>query len=81
MTRKTTELTTKTTEKALLVGVSILGEESLLTLTDSLGELELLAETAGLEVVGEITQKITTPNPKTFVGSGKVIEVKTLAFG
>ena len=46
---------------------------------DSLEELELLAETAGLEVVGSTTQKLEHPNPNTFIGPGKVEEVKMLA--
>ncbi|NIP43027.1 MAG: GTPase HflX, partial [candidate division Zixibacteria bacterium] len=39
----------------------------------------LLADTAGLQVVGQITQNLTAPNPKTFIGSGKVEEVIALA--
>lgn len=66
-------------EKALLVGVSTYSDENLLPLEDSLNELELLADTAGVEVVGKITQNLDTPNPKTFIGSGKVEEVKILA--
>jgi len=66
-------------EKAILVGVSLFSEESLLSLEDSLEELELLADTAGVDVVGTITQNLDTPNPKTFIGSGKVEEVKILA--
>ena len=42
-------------------------------------ELERLADTAGLEVVGQTYQKFDSPNPSTFIGSGKVEEVKTLA--
>ena len=50
-----------------------------LSLEDSLAELELLAETAGVEVVGTLTQQIETINPRTFIGSGKVEELKLLA--
>ncbi len=39
-------------------------------------ELALLAETAGLDVVGEITQRLELPNPVTYIGSGKVGEIK-----
>jgi GTP-binding protein HflX len=42
-------------------------------------ELALLADTAGLEVVGETTQRLNSPNPKTYIGSGKVEEIKFLA--
>jgi GTP-binding protein HflX len=41
--------------------------------------LSLLADTAGLEVVGQATQRLSHPNPKTFIGPGKVEEVKALA--
>ncbi|MFN2302836.1 MAG: GTPase HflX, partial [Anaerolineales bacterium] len=50
-----------------------------LPLEDSMEELELLADTAGLEVIGYVTQNLDNPNPKTFIGSGKVEEVKILA--
>ena len=66
-------------EKALLVGVSIFGNDDLLSLEDSMGELELLSETAGIEVVGFVTQNLNQANPKTFIGSGKVEEIKMLA--
>lgn len=66
-------------EKALLIGVSLFSDENLLPLEDSLEELSLLAETAGVEVVGSITQNLNAPNPRTFIGSGKVEEVKILA--
>jgi len=71
--------TTPPREKAILVGVSIFSEENLLPLEDSLNELALLADTADVEVMGTITQNLDTPNPKTFIGSGKVEEVKILA--
>jgi GTPase len=66
-------------QKALLVAASISSQEDLLTLEDSLQELELLAETAGVDVVGHVTQNLNRPNSKTFIGSGKVEEVKMLA--
>jgi GTP-binding protein HflX len=50
----------------------------LLPLEDSLAELGLLAETAGLDVVGELTQRLDHPNPQTFIGAGKVQELKVL---
>ena len=61
-----------------MVGVSIYGNEGLLALDDSLAELELLAETAGLEVVGQTSQKLDRPNPQTLIGPGKVEEVRAL---
>jgi len=67
-------------EPALMVGVQIRTEvDPRFTLDDSLRELELLAETAGLEVVGEVTQNLPTPNSRTYVGSGKLEEIKLLA--
>lgn len=71
--------TEKLTQKALLVGVNLTFQDDLLPLEDSLQELALLAETAGIEVIGQVTQSLRTPNPKTFIGSGKVEEVKLLA--
>ena len=44
----------------------------------SLDELERLVDTAGAEVVAKTTQKLTSPNPKTFIGSGKAEEVAEL---
>ncbi len=48
----------------------------LLNIEDSLKELALLADTAGMEVVGQASQKLNRINPATFIGSGKVEEVK-----
>ncbi|CAG0936148.1 GTPase HflX [Thermoflexales bacterium] len=49
----------------------------MLTVEDSLEELSALADTAGLEVVGEMTQKLDRIEPSTFIGKGKVEELKT----
>ncbi|MCJ7733770.1 MAG: GTPase HflX [Anaerolineales bacterium] len=66
-------------DRALLVGVDIPDNKRILSLDHSLSELKRLADTAGFEVVGQVTQKLDRPNPKTFVGSGKVQEIKTMA--
>jgi len=67
-------------EAALMVGVQLRSEtDPRFTLDDSLRELELLAETAGLEVVGEVTQNLPNPNSRTYVGSGKLEEIKLMA--
>ena len=79
MSKKTPEPTASPRERTFLVGVEIFGQDHLLTLEDSLAELSLLADTAGLEVIGELTQKMDRPNPETFIGSGKVEELKALA--
>ena len=78
MSKKKPESTTSPRERTFLVGVEIFGQDHILTLEDSLAELSLLADTAGLEVIGELTQKISRPNPETFIGSGKVEELKAL---
>lgn len=79
MSKKNPEPTRQPRERAFLVGVEIRGEESLLSLQDSLSELGLLADTAGLLVVGQSTQHMDKPNVKTYIGSGKVDEVRMLA--
>lgn len=66
-------------ETAILVGIEIHQQDLLLSMDDSLSELGLLAETAGVSVVGEITQKLESPNPRTYIGSGKVEELRILA--
>ncbi len=45
----------------------------------SLAELERLADTAGLDVVGQTVQKLERPNPATFIGKGKTAEVAEMA--
>ncbi len=66
-------------ERAFLVGVEIFNQKQELPLKDSLSELGLLADTANLEVVGELTQKLEHPNVETYIGPGKVLELKALA--
>lgn len=68
--------TTPPLERAILVGVQLGGQPGLLSLDDSLTELGLLAETAGMEVVGSLTQRLDSPNPATLMGSGKLEELK-----
>ena len=78
MPKKTTEPTRPPRERTFLVGVELRSAPALLGLEDSLDELALLSDTAGLEVVGELTQKLEAPNPETYIGSGKVEELKAL---
>lgn len=68
-------------EKALLVGIEIKGSYQFLSANDSLLELEQLANTAGLEVVACEKQKLDAPHPSTFIGKGKVEEIKALSEG
>lgn len=63
-------------EKAILVGVMLDGREYH---GDPLDELEGLAETAGASIVGRLTQRRATPDFTTYLGKGKVDELKTLA--
>lgn len=70
--------TTPPRERAFLVGVELRQSGGYLSIGDSLSELGLLADTAGLDIVGQTSQRLETPNPKTFIGAGKVEEVKAL---
>jgi len=70
--------TTNPQERAFLVGLNIKNQPGLLTIDDSLQELALLAETAGLGVVGQAQQTLEHPNSKTYMGSGKIREIKAL---
>lgn len=62
-------------EKTILIGV-ITQDQNEEKSTEYLDELEFLAYTAGGEVKKRFTQKMTTPNPKTFVGAGKMEEIQ-----
>lgn len=78
MAKKEPEMTERPREHAFLVGVELRGRDDLLSLDDSLIELALLADTAGLDVVGQATQRLDAPNTQTFIGPGKVEEVHAL---
>ncbi len=67
-------------ERAILVGVDIRRrrKRSSFTMEESLAELARLAETAGLEVVGQLTQRLDAPHPATLIGKGKLEELKAL---
>lgn len=78
MTKKTPEPTRPSREHAFLVGVEIYQKPHFLSMEDSLTELALLSETAGLDVVGELTQKLDHPHVETYIGPGKVEELKAL---
>lgn len=70
---------TPTKERALLVGVGgQRGDETAdaYGMDASLAELAQLAETAGLEVVGVVTQRLRAPHPGTYVGKGKLAELR-----
>ena len=78
MTKKNSIPTVKPQERVLLVGVEVRGDNNILSLEESLEELSLLSDTAGLNVVGQLEQRLNKPNPKTYVGSGKVEEIKQI---
>ncbi|MDF1572703.1 MAG: GTPase HflX [Bacteroidales bacterium] len=61
-------------ETAVLIGV--IGKDQTEEETNEyLDELAFLAETAGVAPSGFFTQKIDTPNPRTFIGTGKLQEI------
>ena len=61
-------------EKTVLVGV-ITATQNEEKAHEYLDELEFLTDTAGGEVVKRFTQRLDTPNPKTFIGTGKMEEL------
>ena len=63
-------------EKAVLVGL-ITPRQSELKANEYLAELAFLADTAGAETVRTFLQRLDYPNPRTFVGNGKLDEIKT----
>jgi GTP-binding protein HflX len=65
-------------EQALLVGAQLKGQQEGWYIEDSLIELAQLAQTAGLDVVGQTWQRLERFNPATLIGSGKVEEVLDL---
>ncbi len=62
-------------EKAILIGI-INSVQSETIVNDYLNELSFLTETAGGHVSKRFIQRVDKPNPKTFIGSGKIIEIQ-----
>ena len=62
-------------EKSVLIGV-IYQSQSLEKVTEYLDELEFLTYTAGGEVTKRFVQRVEVPNPKTYIGRGKMEEVQ-----
>src|SRR5881409_2181839 len=62
-------------EKAVLVGL-ILKEQKELEAQEYLDELAFLAETAGAVAVKKFIQKLPHPDSRTYVGKGKLEEIK-----
>ena len=66
--------TERTAERALLLGID--RRDSPWPVERSLQELERLADTAGAQTVARLTQRLEKPIPKSYIGSGKVEELK-----
>jgi len=64
-------------ERVYLVGVSVKSRQKKYgySIQESLEELGRLAETAGLEVAGSTYQKMDSPSSRTYIGSGKLLEI------
>ena len=77
MSEERTEAGSELRQRAILVGVQIGNGD----ITYFMNELEQLAEAAGLEVVGVMTQKAERVNPATYMGTGKVEELKEACTG
>lgn len=71
------EKTQRKTESAILVGI-IKPDSSAWDVQDSLNELELLADTAGAHVTDRVTQSLSHIVAATYIGTGKVQELKAL---
>lgn len=61
-------------EQAVLIGLNYPGQDDA-DVNDFLDELAFLAKTAGAVPVRRFTQKLDHPDPRTFVGSGKIAEI------
>ncbi len=65
----------KQEQKTVLVGV-VTSDQSEQQLSEYLDELAFLSETAGVIAVKRFTQKLAHPDPRSFVGKGKLEEIK-----
>ncbi|HQG55518.1 MAG TPA: GTPase HflX [Bacteroidales bacterium] len=66
--------TERRAERAVLVGVIHPGQSDT-EVKDYLDELEFLADTAGAVTLKRFIQRIEAPNPRTYIGTGKVLEI------
>lgn len=66
------------TETAFLVGVQVRGQQKKMgySMAESLQELGRLASTAGLQVVGQMQQQMGHADPRTYIGPGKLQELR-----
>ena len=65
----------QSTENAILVGI-IKDSDTKEQVEEYLDELEFLAMTAGAKTVLKVTQRMSRPNPATFIGTGKLAEIQ-----
>ncbi|GJQ09999.1 hypothetical protein GpartN1_g1790.t1 [Galdieria partita] len=65
-------------QNCIIVGVDCISEASDFSLEETMSELQELCQTAGLCVLAKTYQRLETPNPVTFVGTGKVNEIRNL---
>ena len=73
------ETTETRKERAILAGLNALGmDRQERSSESSMEELKALVETAGGEVVATLIQNRPTPDPRSFIGDGKVAEMKEL---
>lgn len=70
--------TQKVPETAIMVGVQLRGQSNELV-DDYLNELEFLAKTAGAVTLKRFVQRLDVPSPRSFIGSGKVAEIREFA--
>jgi len=66
--------TSRKEQTAILIGINYPGQDERET-GDYIEELSFLTETAGVKPVKRFIQKLDMPNPRTFVGSGKIEEI------
>ena len=74
---ETDKRTVETQEKVQrFVLLAVEGDAAPIEAEKSLNELEELLETSGAVSVGRVIQKLDSPHPKTYLGTGKIAEVK-----
>ncbi len=72
--------TSRQSERAILIGLVYPGQDEDQA-REYLAELSFLTETAGAEPVNTFLQKLAIPDPRTFVGSGKIGEIAAFVSG
>ena len=64
--------------KAYLVGLNLPPKDNILSIEDSISELQELAYTAGITVVGQMIQSRQSQHPAFYLGQGKLDELKEI---